>query len=144
MTLLKISTSTFLLLLVLGFAGCSSPAAQSYDTNTDYTPQVAEEPTDCYEVKENCMQMVRDNVPQILEAAYAEQQENNNQEIDAQKILFLIQSLAFMSDVQDMETYLKNNCPEMHKQYEEELNTFIVIELLVQINNHQNEINSEN
>jgi hypothetical protein len=88
--------------------------------------------------------MVRDNVPQILEAAYAEQQENNNQEIDAQKMLFIIQSLAFMSDVQDMETYLKNNCPEMHKQYEDELNTFIAIELLVQLNNHQNENNTEN
>jgi hypothetical protein len=144
MTLLKISKSTFLLFVVLSFAACSSPTPQSYDTNTDYTPQVTEEPTDCYEVKENCMQMVRDNVPQILEAAYAEQQENNNQEIDAQKMLFLIQSLAFMSDVQEMETYLKNNCPEMHKTYEEELSTFIAIELLVQLNNHQNENNTEN
>lgn len=144
MILLKISKSIFLLLFVLSFAACSSPAPQAYDTNTDYAPQVAEEPSDCYEVKENCMQMVRDNVPQILEAAYAEQQENNNQEIDAQKMLFIIQSLAFMSDVQEMETYLKNNCPEMHKQYEEELNTFIAIELLVQLNNHQNENYSEN
>jgi len=144
MTLLKISKSIFLLLFVLSFAACTSPAPQAYDTNTDYTPQVTEEPTDCYEVKENCMQMVRDNVPQILEAAYAEQQENNNQEIDTQKMLFIIQSLAFMSDVQDMETYLKNNCPEMHKQYEDELNTFIALELLVQLNNHQNENNTEN
>jgi hypothetical protein len=144
MTLLKISKSIFLLLFVLSFAACSSPAPQSYDTNTYYTPEVAEEPTDCYEVKENCMQMVRDNVPQILEAAYIEQQENNNQEIDAQRMFFIIQSLAFMSDVEEMETYLKNNCPEMHKTYEEELNTFIAIELLVQFNNHQNENNTEN
>lgn len=144
MTLLKFYSSTFLLLLVLGFTGCSSPAPQSYDSTSDYTPQVSEEPSDCYDVKESCMQLVRDNVPQILEAAYAEQQENNNQEIDAQKMLFIIQSLSFMSDVEKMETYMKNNCPEMHKRYEEELGTFIVFELLVQINNHQNEINSEN
>lgn len=144
MTLLKISSSTFLLILVLGFAGCSSPAAQSYDSNTDYSPQVSEEPSDCYDVKESCMQLVRDNVPQILEAAYAEKQENNNQEIDAQKLLFIIQSLSFMSDVEKMETYLKNNCPEMHKKYEEELGTFIIFKLLVQINNHQNDNNSEN
>lgn len=84
----------------------------------------------CNNVKFQFLNYVKSNIDEILPILIRElKRSEKDDELNTQRVMDGIQSLSFMNQWEKYETVLKDNCPETHQKFQEEVSFIFLTEL---------------
>ena len=134
----------FKLLRILILCICSFCfAITGCESNNNDTTYIEERETiNCDQVKQDFLSYVNENIENILSIVDRElKREEGDEEITTQRVLDGIESISFSNQWEEYENILKNNCPETHKEFQEEVSLILLSEILKK---YGSELNQEN
>ena len=112
-------------------------ACESSSTENTYLEE--KEYVDCVEVKSEFINYVNENIDEILSIIDREIKiEEGNDEITTQRLLDGLQTIRFTSKWDEYENILMNNCPETHKEFQEEVSLLLITEILIKYGSELN------
>jgi hypothetical protein len=131
--------SRILILCICSFcftiSGCES-------NNNDNIYIEERETINCDQVKQDFLTYVNENIEDVLSIVDRElKREEGDEEITTQRVLDGIESISFSNQWEEYENILKNNCPETHKEFQDEVSLILLSEILKK---YGSELNQEN
>ena len=119
----------YLIKLIVLACWILTSACESGSAENTYVEE--KEYVDCVEVKSEFINYVNENIDEILSIIDREIKiEEGNDEITTQRLIDGFQTIRFTSQWDEYENILMNNCPETHKEFQEEVSLLLITEIL--------------
>lgn len=88
-------------------------------------------PVDCEYEKRQFINYVEDNIDEIIPVMIREMKRpEGDNSMSSQRVIDAIQSITFLSQWNDYESKLKNNCPDAYEQFEKEIGLILLTEIM--------------
>lgn len=112
----------FFILIFNSACSNSDKTASQYNSDSEFV--------DCYDVKREFIIYVKNNIDDIIPILIREMSKSDgDNEISTQRVLDGVQSLSFMNKWEKYEKILKENCPEVHRKFQEEVSVILLTAL---------------
>jgi hypothetical protein len=138
--MMRITTIFFILILFISCDSSSNNDTNNFDEDYNFDSYQETSSIDCEAIKSECLNLIKNNAPDIIQQMQ-EYEASNNQEMNLENAMFCIKSINYLNKVGTMENEMKNNCPEVFSEYQNDLNSWLLANVLIYMINNSSQEN---